>query len=122
MAHIRQSRPKSGLGFQVQVLKTLKVVPYSLGSGLASRSSLARVARQSCSYGFIREAEKFDKQEARRERIKTLLGLLSENGSSQGQNLALTVLHVPYSLDGRLTRVGRQSCSYSHRALGIGLL
>ena len=33
MAHIRQSRPDSGLGFQVKVLKTLKVVPSLLGSG-----------------------------------------------------------------------------------------
>jgi len=33
MAHVRQSRPDSGLGFQVKVLKPFKVVPFSLGSG-----------------------------------------------------------------------------------------
>jgi len=34
MAHIRQSRPDSGLGFQVKVLKTFQVVPSSLESGV----------------------------------------------------------------------------------------
>ena len=33
MAHIRQSRPDSGLGFQVDVLEPFHVVPSSLGSG-----------------------------------------------------------------------------------------
>jgi len=33
VAHIRQSRPDSGLGFQVKVLDTLQGVPSSLGSG-----------------------------------------------------------------------------------------
>jgi len=33
MAHIRQSRPDCGLGFQVKAPKTLQVVPSSLGSG-----------------------------------------------------------------------------------------
>ena len=33
MAHIRQSRPDSGIGFHVKVLKTFQVVPFSLGSG-----------------------------------------------------------------------------------------
>ena len=36
MEHIRQSRPDSGLGFQVKVRKTFQVVPSSLGSGLKS--------------------------------------------------------------------------------------
>jgi len=31
LAHIRQSRPDSGLGFQVKALKTVHVVPTSLG-------------------------------------------------------------------------------------------
>jgi len=35
-AHIRQSGPESGSGFQVKVLKTFYVVPFSLGSGLGS--------------------------------------------------------------------------------------
>ena len=30
MAHVRQSRPDSGLGFPGKVLKTLQVVPLSL--------------------------------------------------------------------------------------------
>jgi len=33
MAHIRQSRPGSGLGFQVRVLKSFQVGASSLGSG-----------------------------------------------------------------------------------------
>ena len=33
MAHIRQSRPDSGLGFQANVVKTFQAVPSSLGSG-----------------------------------------------------------------------------------------
>ena len=33
MAHIRQSRPDSGLGVQEEVLKTFEFVPYLLGSG-----------------------------------------------------------------------------------------
>ena len=33
MAHVRQSRPDSGLDFQVKVFKTLSVVPPSLESG-----------------------------------------------------------------------------------------
>ena len=32
MAHVRQSRPDSGLGFQVKVPKTFQVVPSSLGA------------------------------------------------------------------------------------------
>ena len=31
MAHVRQSRPDSGLGFQAKVLKTFQSVPCSLG-------------------------------------------------------------------------------------------
>jgi len=33
MAHIRQSKPDSGLGFKSNFLKTLQRVPSSLGSG-----------------------------------------------------------------------------------------
>jgi len=33
MAHVRQSRPEYGLGFQVKVLKPFYIVPSSLGSG-----------------------------------------------------------------------------------------
>ena len=33
MAHLRQSRPDSGLGFQVRLLTTFHAVPSSLGSG-----------------------------------------------------------------------------------------
>ena len=32
MAHMRQSRPDSGLGFQVKVLTTIQGVPFSLGN------------------------------------------------------------------------------------------
>jgi len=34
MAHVRQSRPDSGIGFQVKVPEMFQVVPCSLGSGL----------------------------------------------------------------------------------------
>ena len=37
-AHIRQSRPDSGLGFRVNFLKTFQDVPSSLGSGTTNRS------------------------------------------------------------------------------------
>ena len=40
MAHIRQSRPDSGLGFQVKVLKHFQVVLSSLGSGGVNHASL----------------------------------------------------------------------------------
>ena len=33
MAHVRQSRPDSGLGFQIKMLATFEIVPNSLGSG-----------------------------------------------------------------------------------------
>ena len=33
-----QSRPDSGLGFEVKVLTTFQVVPFSLGSGIAPNS------------------------------------------------------------------------------------
>ena len=33
MAHMRQSRPDSGLGVQVKVLEAFQVVPSLLGSG-----------------------------------------------------------------------------------------
>ena len=33
MAHIRQSRPDYGLGFEVDVLTAFQVFPFSLGSG-----------------------------------------------------------------------------------------
>ena len=36
MAHVRQSCPDSGLGFQAKVLETFKVVPFSLDSGISS--------------------------------------------------------------------------------------
>ena len=42
MAHIRQPRPDSGIGFQVKVLKPFSVVPSSLGRGHTSAPRLAR--------------------------------------------------------------------------------
>ena len=38
MAHIRQSRPDSGLGFQATVLETVEVVSSLPGSGLGARA------------------------------------------------------------------------------------
>ena len=34
LAHVRKSRPLSGLGFQVKLLKPFREAPFSLGSGL----------------------------------------------------------------------------------------
>ena len=33
MAHVRQSRPDSGLGFKVKALETILLVSFSLGAG-----------------------------------------------------------------------------------------
>jgi len=76
MAHARQSRPDSGLGVLVKGSNTFLDVPSSLGSG--GSLHLPRRCR------------------VRREQLKDFR---TENGSSQGQNLALTVLSVPNSLD-----------------------
>ena len=35
MAHLRQSRPDSGLAFQVNILRIFEVVPFSVGGGTA---------------------------------------------------------------------------------------
>ena len=43
MAHIRQSRPDSGLVIQVKVLKTVEGVASSLGSGYDARRTAADV-------------------------------------------------------------------------------
>ena len=45
MAHIRQSTPESGLGFQVKVLDPFEVVPSSLGSSPQPLS--ARISQES---------------------------------------------------------------------------
>ena len=44
VAHIRQSRPDSGLGFQVQVLETYERVPSSLGKGKGHTDLFTAVA------------------------------------------------------------------------------
>ena len=44
MAHIRQSRPDSGLDLLVKVLKPCSVVPSSLGSGPHSARTLSRTS------------------------------------------------------------------------------
>ena len=74
VAHIRQSMPDYGV--DLEVLKTFKVVP---GPGRGSRWSPTKVR--------FRE---------KREHFKGFQQLLPE---SQSQNLAVTVLCVPYSLD-----------------------
>ena len=37
MAHMSQSRPASGLDFQVKVLKTFEMVPFALGRGIKKK-------------------------------------------------------------------------------------
>ena len=46
MAHVRQSGPDSGLGFQVFVIKTFKDVPSSLGRGERPRSVMREETRR----------------------------------------------------------------------------
>ena len=41
MAHVKQSRPDSGHGFQVKVLKIFQVVPSSLGIGPSVQPGLS---------------------------------------------------------------------------------
>ena len=61
VAHIRQSRPGSGLGFPVQVLKPFQVVPFSLGSGRQGSqwrkgtSTTTAVFRAKCLYIVYRQ-------------------------------------------------------------------
>ena len=96
MALIRQSWPEYGLVFQVNALETFYVIASSLGSDLSEkwicRAFLANMA-QGGHTGAGGGGERF---RAEREQLKTFEGLLP---TSQGQNLAFTVLHVPYSLD-----------------------
>jgi len=42
MAHIRQSRPDSGPGFQVKVIETISGVSSSLGSGTTEKAQSSR--------------------------------------------------------------------------------
>ena len=44
MAHMRQSRPDPGLGFQVQVLQIVQGVPSSRGSGSGTRNLTTRIS------------------------------------------------------------------------------
>ena len=67
MAHIRQSRPDSGLGLLVQVLKSFQVVPSSLGSGSCARGTFA------LSLSFLRvERASESRREREREREKKI--------------------------------------------------
>ena len=49
MAHVRQSRPYSGLGFQVKSPKTFQVVVSLLGSGTVSNLEFPQVRIQATS-------------------------------------------------------------------------
>jgi len=53
MPHITQSRPDSGLVFQVKVRETLKVVPSLLGSGQEVSVVLPQKGKRREAYGFI---------------------------------------------------------------------
>ena len=81
MAHVRQSRPDSGLDFKVHVLKPLYVVPSSPGSGTDAFS------RASC--------------EVKRRTIEKGTTCLFERllPESHSQILAVTVLYVPNSCE-----------------------
>jgi hypothetical protein len=80
MAHISQSGPDSGLGSQGKVFKKFGIVPSSLGSGTLALGAVPLAA------GPLPSEEGT---------VKNKSGLLPE---SHDQNLALTVLYVPYSL------------------------
>jgi len=114
MAHLRQSRPYSGLDFQVKILKTFESVPSSLGSeacahGLSFHVKVCESAPTAASKAFLglpsctssAALEKRPRVTAfplpsEEGTIQTVLRLLPE---SQGQNLALTVLCAAHSLD-----------------------
>ena len=48
MAHVRQSGPDSGLGFQVKILELSRVAPSSLGSRLYVRNLRGRLLTHPC--------------------------------------------------------------------------
>ena len=102
VAHIRQSRPGSGRGFQVKVFKPFQVLPSSLGSRFHQAMATPADAPEHAAQGYL--AHKETPRTAIGARSKSLLsfhvfpfqGTLPQG---QGQNLALIVLYVPYSLD-----------------------
>ena len=62
MAHMRQSRPYSGLGFPVRVLKTFQVGPSSLRSGEGGTSPLVCKAQTFVSLNPRLESNKEEKK------------------------------------------------------------
>jgi len=88
-AHIRQSTPDSGLDFQVKIIKTFP-----------SCSLFARQQKTNCADG-TGLGKQTMRAAAEREgnNLKYSKDVCLKNGSSQGQNLALTVVFVPISLD-----------------------
>ena len=58
LAHIRQSRPDSGIGFQAKVLHTFEGFPSSLGSGPGGGSG-TRVVRRRLEQQLYRNVQRF---------------------------------------------------------------
>ena len=87
VAHVTQSGQYSGLGFQVKALETSQSVDSSLGN-----------ARQRDQRGRLATHIKAEPTASKRggNTFKHFQGLLPE---SKGENLAWTVLYVPYLLE-----------------------
>jgi len=95
MAHIRQSRPDSGPGFQVTVLKTFRVVPSSLGRELREHHQRLRPhGRRPRRYQTLLTLP--DRFRRKREELKDVKDLCQKG-------MALTVFYVPHSFDGGIT-------------------
>jgi len=106
MAHIRQSRPDSGLASQVKVLKTIYGVPSSLGSACTGKFRPLMESKSPATYGVYvascSNRELWGRRsffERRGDNLNSFNDFRPENGSSQGQNLVVTGLYVPSSLD-----------------------
>ena len=103
MAHTRQSRPDSGFGFQVKVLKTLEVVFFirnSKPTALTSQTHRLALLEAADSRGLGRVQHDLVFLRGLSSGRQPLLGLrATKNGSSQGQILAVTALFMPSLLD-----------------------
>ena len=89
MAHLRQSRPDFGLGFQVKALNLLSCSVFARVAQRPQRLRQRRRGATPCAGG---------------NNLQGFKNFRTKNGSSQGQNLALTGSFVPNSLAGAEVR------------------
>ena len=98
MAQVRQSRPDSGLGMQVNGLRQIDAVPFSLQIAF-QRSDCTASSTRMYEMGYLRA----DRCQANMAQVRQTF--IQKDGSRQGQNLALAALYVPSSLDSGIIRV-----------------